>query len=71
MNILHLICAILLPPLGVFLKEGVNKNFWIALVLTFFFWIPESSLPSGELCKNKRLSKKPRIIRGFFVYQFN
>ena len=40
MNIVHLICAILLPPLGVFLKEGVNKNFWIALVLMFFFWLP-------------------------------
>jgi len=71
MNILHLICAILLPPLGVFLKEGVNKNFWIALVLTFFFWIPGVIFAVWRIMQNKRLSKKPRIIRGFFVYQFN
>ena len=40
MNIVHLICAILIPPLGVFLKEGLNKNFWISLILTLLFFLP-------------------------------
>lgn len=32
--------AILLPPLGVWLSEGLNRNFWIALVLTVLAFIP-------------------------------
>jgi uncharacterized membrane protein YqaE (UPF0057 family) len=37
----QVICAILLPPLGVYLHEGVvNKRFWIDLVLTLLFFIP-------------------------------
>lgn len=36
--ILLIIIAILLPPLGVFLKEGANKHFVINLVL--FIVIP-------------------------------
>ena len=40
MNNVHLICAILIPPLGVFLKEGLNKDFWISLILTLLFFFP-------------------------------
>lgn len=40
MNIVHLIFAILIPPLGIFLKEGINKNFWIGLLLTLLFFFP-------------------------------
>jgi len=38
--ILLVILAILLPPLAVYLYEGVTTNFWIDLILTLFFWIP-------------------------------
>ncbi|CAO2838341.1 unnamed protein product [Amaranthus hypochondriacus] len=37
---IEILVAILLPPLGVFLKFGCKAEFWICLVLTFFFWIP-------------------------------
>ncbi|MBC3538706.1 YqaE/Pmp3 family membrane protein [Rufibacter sp. H-1] len=40
-NIVEIILAILLPPLGVFLHEGdVNSRFWISLLLTLLFFIP-------------------------------
>ncbi|CAN5439088.1 YqaE/Pmp3 family membrane protein [soil metagenome] len=40
MDIIRIIVAIFLPPLGVFLQVGLGKDFWINLVLTLFFWIP-------------------------------
>lgn len=40
MDIIRLICAIFLPPLGVFLQVGIGKDFWINLVLTFLGYIP-------------------------------
>ena len=40
-TVLLAILAILLPPLAVYLKEGViNSKFWISLILTLIFWIP-------------------------------
>lgn len=36
MDIVKIICAILLPPLGVFLQVGIGKDFWINLLLTIF-----------------------------------
>lgn len=40
-TVLQVICAILIPPLGVYLHEGViNTKFWIDLVLTLLFFIP-------------------------------
>ena len=40
-TLLLVILAILLPPLAVYLHEGViNNKFWISLILTLLFWIP-------------------------------
>ena len=40
-TLLLVILAILLPPLAVYLHEGViNKKFWIDLVLTLLFYLP-------------------------------
>jgi len=40
-TVLLAILAILLPPLAVYLHEGViNNRFWISLILTLLFWIP-------------------------------
>ncbi len=40
MELIKIIAAILLPPLGVFLEVGIGKHFWINILLTIFFWIP-------------------------------
>lgn len=39
-DILRVILAILLPPLGVFLQVGLTLHFWINLILTLFGYIP-------------------------------
>ncbi|KAL4636375.1 hypothetical protein ACB092_03G003000 [Castanea dentata] len=35
-----IILAILLPPLGVFLRFGCEVEFWICLLLTLFGYLP-------------------------------
>lgn len=41
-QVLEIICAIILPPLGVYLHENqIGTNFWISLLLTILlFWLP-------------------------------
>jgi uncharacterized membrane protein YqaE (UPF0057 family) len=40
MDLVRILLAILLPPLGVFLQVGLGKHFWINIVLTLFGYIP-------------------------------
>ncbi|CAM4204003.1 YqaE/Pmp3 family membrane protein [Palleronia rufa] len=40
MDVIRIIIAILLPPLGVFLQEGLGKHFWINVLLTILGYIP-------------------------------
>ena len=40
MDLLRILIAILLPPLGVFLQVGIGKHFWINIVLTLLGYIP-------------------------------
>ena len=35
-DLIRIVIAILLPPLGVFLTVGLGKDFWINLLLTIF-----------------------------------
>ncbi len=39
-DIIRIIIAILLPPLGVFLQVGLGKDFWINILLTLLGYIP-------------------------------
>ena len=40
MDLLRILVAILLPPLGVFLQVGIGKRFWINILLTLLGYIP-------------------------------
>ncbi|MEA5534394.1 YqaE/Pmp3 family membrane protein [Crocosphaera sp. XPORK-15E] len=40
MDIVRIICAIILPPLGVFLQVGIGPQFWINILLTLLGYIP-------------------------------
>ena len=40
MDIIRIVVAILLPPLGVFLQVGIGKHFWINIVLTLLGYLP-------------------------------
>lgn len=38
--VLLVLLAILIPPLAVFLVDGIGNKFWISLILTLLFWVP-------------------------------
>lgn len=40
MDLVRILIAILLPPLGVFMQEGLGKQFWINVLLTLLGYIP-------------------------------
>jgi uncharacterized membrane protein YqaE (UPF0057 family) len=40
MDIIRIIFAILLPPVGVFLQVGLGLHFWINILLTLLGYIP-------------------------------
>ncbi|NUQ02180.1 MAG: YqaE/Pmp3 family membrane protein [Armatimonadetes bacterium] len=40
MDILRLVAAIVLPPLGVFLQVGLGSAFWLNVLLTLLGYIP-------------------------------
>ena len=40
MELVKIIIAILLPPLGVFLQVGIGKHFWLNILLTILGYIP-------------------------------
>lgn len=40
MDIVRLIAAIFIPPLGVFLQVGLSGQFWLNLLLTFLGYVP-------------------------------
>lgn len=39
-EVIKIILAILLPPVGVFLQVGIGKHFWINIILTLLGYIP-------------------------------
>lgn len=40
MDLIRIIVAILLPPLGVFLQVGIGGHFWLNILLTLLGYIP-------------------------------
>jgi uncharacterized membrane protein YqaE (UPF0057 family) len=40
MDVLRILLAILLPPLGVFLQVGIGLQFWINILLTLLGYVP-------------------------------
>ena len=39
-DIIKILLAILLPPLGVFFEVGLTKHFWINILLTILGFVP-------------------------------
>lgn len=40
MDVLRILIAILIPPLGVFLQVGIGLHFWLNILLTILGYIP-------------------------------
>ncbi len=53
MEIIKIICAIILPPLGVFLQVGIGKHFWINIILTILGYLPGIVHAVWVVAKNK------------------
>lgn len=39
-DVVRILCAILLPPLGVFLEVGLGIHFWLNILLTCLGYVP-------------------------------
>ena len=53
MELLKIIIAILLPPLGVFMQVGIGKHFWLNILLTILGYIPGIIHAIWVIAKNK------------------
>lgn len=40
MDLVRILIAILLPPLGVFLQVGIGPQFWLNILLTLLGYVP-------------------------------
>jgi uncharacterized membrane protein YqaE (UPF0057 family) len=40
MDVIRIVVAILLPPLGVFLQVGLGAHFWLNILLTLLGYVP-------------------------------
>jgi len=40
MNLIRILLAVLLPPLGIFLKVGLGGHFWLNILLTILGYFP-------------------------------
>ena len=40
MDLVRIIVAVILPPLGVFLQVGLGTQFWLNILLTLLGYIP-------------------------------
>jgi uncharacterized membrane protein YqaE (UPF0057 family) len=40
MDLVRIICAVVLPPLGVFMQVGLRGQFWLNILLTLLGYIP-------------------------------
>lgn len=39
-DLLRIVLSVILPPVGVFLQEGIGFHFWLNIVLTLLGYIP-------------------------------
>lgn len=39
-DLIKILIAVILPPVGVFIEVGITKHFWINVILTLFGFVP-------------------------------
>ena len=59
MTIGEAVAALLLPPLAVFLEEGLSRNFWFDVVLTCLAFIPGIIFAFFVLGRRHRIVAQP------------
>ncbi|THB79030.1 MAG: YqaE/Pmp3 family membrane protein [Desulfobacteraceae bacterium] len=53
MDLIKIIVAIILPPLGAFMQVGLGKHFWLNILLTLLGYIPGIVHAIWIIAKNK------------------
>ncbi len=53
MDVVRIICAVLFPPLGVFLQVGIGGQFWLNILLTLLGYLPGIIHAVWVIAKNK------------------
>ena len=53
MELIKIIIAVILPPVGVFLQVGIGKHFWLNILLTILGYIPGIIHAIWVIAKNK------------------
>jgi len=59
MTIGQIIAALLLPPLSVFLQEGLSRNFWIDVGLTCLGFVPGIIFAFAVAVSRRRIAPQP------------
>ena len=54
-TLVEVVCAILLPPLAVFLVNGIGTSFFVNILLTLLGWIP------GAFRKRRKRKMKKKV----------
>ncbi len=54
-----IVAALLLPPLAIFLAEGVTRNFWISFGLTCLGYLPGVAFTFYALLKRPAAAPDP------------
>jgi uncharacterized membrane protein YqaE (UPF0057 family) len=63
-DVIRILLAIILPPVGVFLQVGIGLHFWLNILLTLWDMCPALSMPSGLSCESSDTTpglKGPRV----------
>ena len=53
MDVVRILLAIVLPPLGVFLQVGIGLHFWLNILLTLLGYIPGIIHAVWVIARNK------------------
>ena len=53
MELIKILLAVILPPVGVFLQVGIGKHFWLNILLTILGYIPGIIHAIWVIAKNK------------------
>jgi uncharacterized membrane protein YqaE (UPF0057 family) len=51
MDVIRILLAIILPPLGVFLQVGIGLHFWLNILLTLCGYVPGISHAIGVILR--------------------
>ena len=60
MELIKIIIAVILPPVGVFLQVGIGKHFWLNILLTILGYIPGIIHAIWVIAKNKQQPNEKR-----------